>query len=70
MRRAVGTRGGLEDGCPTVGAVGWDKASRCDAGGGRVRRGFGLFVIGYQGAMRFLILDTRSSSDGLTSDDC
>ena len=34
MRRAVGTRGGLEDGGPTVGTVGWDEASRCDGMGG------------------------------------
>ena len=34
MRRAVGTRDGLEDGGPTVGTVGWDETSRCDGGGG------------------------------------
>ena len=28
MRRAVGMRGGLEDGGPTVGTVGWDETSR------------------------------------------
>ena len=32
MRRAVGTRGGWEDGGPTVGTVGWDETSRCDCG--------------------------------------
>ena len=45
MRRAVGTRGGLEDGGPTVGTVGWDEASRCD--GWRLRRGYRLSVMGY-----------------------
>ena len=49
MRRAVGTRGGWEDGGPTVGTVGWDETSRCD-GGGWLRRGFGLFVICYWGS--------------------
>jgi len=44
-RRAVGTRGGLEDGGPTVGTVGWDETSRCDGGGCAAVMGYLLWVI-------------------------
>ena len=54
MRRAVGTRGGWEDGGPTVGTVGWDETSRCDGGSGRAAViGYLLWVIGE--AVRFVI---------------
>ena len=58
MRRAVGTRGGLEDGGPTVGTVGWDEASRCD-GEGRLRRVYGDICYGLLG--REALLHRRST---------
>ena len=56
MRRAVGTRGGLEDGGPTVGTVGWDEASRCDGRGGCAAvMGYLLWVIRGRGAFSFAV---------------